>query len=356
MSFLQAVLLHCFTNLNGERTPYAIFHLLNGKKSAQTIQDAHFFRIGELFQTYPFISRERFAREVHSMISGGLLRQSGRDACIVTEKGAALLLEIGNMGLKFPYLNGLKYQETANMFWKRLNLATQVVSNLIYEKKAYYPVQRDPALQAWLKHWLKQHARHRAGLAENMYEEYARLLSDHPPEKPDIFVLRLTGAGHIGRTIGQAAARLELDPAEYWYRFLHLLHFMVRRVAETPETFPLFYTMICDVHQKMPLTKSASKTFELLKKGKSIAEIAGLRGLRQSTIEDHLIEIALNDPDFPLNRYVAKEDENKILNAAVELNTKKLKPIKEKIGDVPYFQIRLVLAGRMGRNGSEQHP
>lgn len=32
MPFLQAVLLDCFSNLNGERTPYAVFHLLNGKK------------------------------------------------------------------------------------------------------------------------------------------------------------------------------------------------------------------------------------------------------------------------------------------------------------------------------------
>lgn len=352
MPFLQAVLLDCFSNLNGERTPYAVFHLLNGKKSAQTIQDSHFFKIGRLFQTFPFISREAFTREVEALLKAGLLQKSGPDACVVTEKGAALLLATGRMEERFPYLDGLKYQDSANLFWKRLNLITQAVSNLVYGNKVYYPVQRDPALQAWAKNWLKQHTKSRIGLAEHLYREFYTLFSNSPPEKPEIFVLRLTGAGRIGYTITQAASALHLDPVEYWYRFLHLLHFIVRRILGDPETYRYLYQMLHDVQKALPLTRSASVTFGFLKQGKTIAEISTLRGLKQSTIEDHLIEIALTVPDFPLDRYVPKDEEQKIIRAAADLNTKKLKPIKEKVGDVPYFHIRLVLAERMGRSGS----
>ncbi|MEK1830635.1 hypothetical protein AAAC51_20805 [Priestia megaterium] len=39
MNYIQVSILFCIKQLKGERTAYGIYHLLTGKKSAQTIQD-----------------------------------------------------------------------------------------------------------------------------------------------------------------------------------------------------------------------------------------------------------------------------------------------------------------------------
>ncbi|WP_018660476.1 helix-turn-helix domain-containing protein [Heyndrickxia acidiproducens] len=349
MSFLQAVVLDCFDKLNGERTPFSIYHLLKGKKSAQTIQDAHLFHVENIFQTYQAFTRDNYEQFVNLLLSSGYLRQTTGGAYIATGKGRTFARGY-KLAQNFPYLNGLKYQETAAIFWKRLSLITQVASHFVYQNRFYYPVQRDPRLQAWVKSWLRQFGRERGMLAEMLYADLYRLFSNHPAEQPEILVLRLTGANRIGKTIGQAASLLQIETTEYWYRFLHLLHFMVQYMMKHPGECPLLYTMVKDVYQEIPLTRSAFRTYEMLKKGKTVSEIAAARQLKQSTIEDHLVEAALNDAHFPLNDYVSKEIEEKILKAAGKLKTRKLKPIKESIGDISYFQIRLVMAGRMVRH------
>jgi uncharacterized protein YpbB len=72
--------------------------------------------------------------------------------------------------------------------------------------------------------------------------------------------------------------------------------------------------------------------------------IANLRHLKLSTIEDHLVELALNVEGFSIDSYVDRVLQNKILEVSRIEATKQLKLIREKIGAATYFQIRLVLA------------
>ena len=65
LTFLQMIILYCLHKLNGERTIYSIYHLLHGKKSSQTIQDAYLFHLTPFFHTYPTISWQ----EIESIIT-----------------------------------------------------------------------------------------------------------------------------------------------------------------------------------------------------------------------------------------------------------------------------------------------
>lgn len=53
MTFLQAIVLVQLQRIEGVRTVYSIYHLLKGKKSSQTIQDAHLFNLGIFFKPFP---------------------------------------------------------------------------------------------------------------------------------------------------------------------------------------------------------------------------------------------------------------------------------------------------------------
>ncbi|MEK1830637.1 helix-turn-helix domain-containing protein [Priestia megaterium] len=80
-------------------------------------------------------------------------------------------------------------------------------------------------------------------------------------------------------------------------------------------------------------------------KGKKLEEIAYIRRLKESTIEDHIAELALFVPSFSIDAYVSPKQQEKIISAFEGLRTNKLKVIKEEVkDDVTYFQIRLVLA------------
>ena len=92
------------------------------------------------------------------------------------------------------------------------------------------------------------------------------------------------------------------------------------------------------------MTKSTSVTYKLLKKGFSIEDIAAYRKVKKSTIEDHIIEIVLNDPQFPIDDFIHKDTLKKIKKTAAIVGKKKLRPIKERLENVTYFQIRLALA------------
>ncbi|WP_054637391.1 helix-turn-helix domain-containing protein [Thalassobacillus sp. C254] len=78
---------------------------------------------------------------------------------------------------------------------------------------------------------------------------------------------------------------------------------------------------------------------------KSKEEISVIRGLRPSTIEDHIVEISSYDPSFLIDTYVSEQLQKQIVQASLRRQTKKLKIIKEEVGaGVTYFQIRLALA------------
>ena len=107
--------------------------------------------------------------------------------------------------------------------------------------------------------------------------------------------------------------------------------------------FPILASFL-DQSPKVPLTLSTEKTFALLKQGYSVIDIMTIRRLKKSTIEDHLVELALHIKGFSIDRYVPMEKQQQIKNTAITLNTKQLKEIRNAVQEADYFEIRLVLA------------
>lgn len=103
--------------------------------------------------------------------------------------------------------------------------------------------------------------------------------------------------------------------------------------------------MIKESKKPFTLTESTAKTFDFIQKGYSIDDIVVVRNLKQSTIEDHIIEILLNVPDYPIRNLVSNENIIKIKACIQQSSSKSLKVIKQQLSDVSYFEIRAVMAG-----------
>src|SRR5690348_8249605 len=123
MLHLETVILFCLKQLNGERTIYSIYHLLNGKKSSQTIQDAHLFSLKEFFGVYGELTREAFEQITEDLFRKNLIDICGEQQYQLTVAG----LEYLESKWFDHYLDGWNYHTYTMLFWDRLSLLTQVI-------------------------------------------------------------------------------------------------------------------------------------------------------------------------------------------------------------------------------------
>lgn len=343
LTFNQLIILFCLHKLQGERTIYSIYHLLNGKKSSQTIQDAHLFHLTPFFQTDTNMSRQLLEKTAAELMNLQLIVEKGDQHYAVTPKGEQQLIQSLAETPIPKYLNGWKYQRTAIVFWERLSLAVQVISYLKKRESKYIPVQRKADTLLWMRQFLKQNRLSRDSLGMKLYEELVMCLERDSSIDPDYLVIRLSGFRSIGLTESQAAQHFRLELTYYHYHFISILHFVTGHIEENSSQFPILHSFL-EKTQKYNLTNSTEKTFALLKQGNSVTDIMTNRGLKKSTIEDHLVELALNIKSFSIDPYVSIEKQELIKKAAKEKQTKQLKQIRSIVQNADYLEIRLVLA------------
>jgi ATP-dependent DNA helicase RecQ len=100
------------------------------------------------------------------------------------------------------------------------------------------------------------------------------------------------------------------------------------------------------------LNDTQMASYELAKSGRSIDEIAAVRGLSASTVEGHLLSCLQHGLPVDSRLFVTDETEQQIKDAAKQLGHEWLKPIKEALPDeISYGAIRFVLTkSRLGKN------
>jgi ATP-dependent DNA helicase RecQ len=92
-------------------------------------------------------------------------------------------------------------------------------------------------------------------------------------------------------------------------------------------------------------TDTRTLSYNLYKEGKSVKEIAEVRGFKTTTIEDHLLDCAKLGLEINYSDFVLSEHEEMIINAYREIGGNKLKPIKEALPeDITYNEIKFALS------------
>ncbi|WAA10529.1 helix-turn-helix domain-containing protein [Fervidibacillus albus] len=346
MNYSHALILHCIRSFCGERSANAAFYLLKGKKSAQTIQDASWYSLRHFFAALPELSKDEFDRIVEQFLRQGWIIWKEHGAYI-TEPGKDWLDETLATKPLPPFFDGWKYGGVESLFWKRISLLIQTISYWARFQTDFLPVQRDLSVQFWVKDWLnRRKASSREQIATEFYNELHDILSSIKISgmDPNIFVYRLSGFETTGFTAEQAATRLAIDETYYSLFFRGIIHYMIDSAWKDMERFRYISSIVEKGHDTVCLTKSSLYTYRLIRGGKSMEEIARLRKLKRSTIEDHLVEIASMDSQFSIDDYVPVQLQRKIIVVADALQTRKLKKIKEALNEVDYFSIRLVLS------------
>jgi uncharacterized protein YpbB len=340
LQYIDNIILYCLKQLNGERTIYSIYHLLNGKKSSQTIQDAHLYSIKQFFRIFESLTRESFEEVIENLVDKQWICVCGDHRYVLTESGK-IQLEKNSLP---HYINGWKNHQLTFPFWERLSLFIQVVSNFVFQETHYIPIQKNKEVHIWLKSALKDINVPRGEIGKVLFSELVECLERAENINPLVIVYRLTGYRQIGLTSLQTAKRLNLGVFDYHFAFINVLHYLIQRVESDREHFRLLSLFLGDIENKDSLTLSSRKTLDYLHHGYSIDQIAQIRNLKLNTIEDHLVELALNVEDFSIDFYVDKNLQNEVIEISRQAATRQLKVIRNNLATASYFQIRLVLA------------
>lgn len=340
--FLYTVVLHCLEKMNGERTVYAIYHLLSGKKSSQTIQDAHLFHLTQFFKSYSHLTRDQFDEMIQTLENLALIVKKAEHEYILSESGKQHIVQ---QWREYPFirqLNGWKFQQS-DLFWQRLSLLVQVASHLRHNQAGYMPIQRNRAVQEYVKGILRTLKLSRKELSSSLYKEMTSCLETIAEIDPAVMVIRLTGEERIGYTEKQAYDALQIEASLYHYQFLASLHSLMEKVVNNQTSFPLLYALMKDFQTGQPLTESTKRTYTLLKQGYTITEISKIRNLKVSTIQDHVVELSVQLEQFDILPYVDERKLKLILEAKDKSASKQLRQIRDIVPEADYFEIRLVL-------------
>ncbi|WP_332693460.1 helix-turn-helix domain-containing protein [Halalkalibacter lacteus] len=347
---IVATILDCFKD---ERTIYGIFHLLKGKKSAQTIQDGAFFGVLSYFGLFPTLKRDELEKDINKLISNGQASLVEQDKVILTNSGKQKLTQFQTKNQYIADLRGWQYHSYTEEFWLRISLYVQVITHIVSGNRQFYPITHQSSVQRWVKKHLPKSADERKEKRNHIYDELYAFLSRCSDIQATIFVQQLSGEKRVGLTKLQLAEQLGMDETTVNLYHLSTVHRLLNELNDRQETYQNLSIFDLGLKKSIVLTESARKTFHLFEKGHSIESISRRRQLKQSTIEDHIVEIAIQHPQFSIRPFVCKELEERILQVSDMLQTRKLRELKEQIGsEVSFFVIRLVLARKKVQHGS----
>ena len=345
LTFIQSIILMLFQTIKDDRTISSVYYIIVGKKSSQTIQDIHLYNLTRFFRSYPMIKKEEFDQQIRYLENNQLLIVDYEtNRATPTKKAENSVKQFINLNPYLTCLNGWQYHKIERIFWCRLDVLVQTVSNIIHYENRFIPIQTDRTLHTWVKSYVKQWGGTRYELSKKLYDELFQLLHDTFPVKQEIIIFRLSGYKHIGKTNEQIADLLQMEKSQYYFQFLSALHYIISHISTNKSKYPCLSELIDDNLLAEPYTNSTLRTKQLLEKNYSLEQIAQTRKLKMSTIEDHVVEIVLQNHTFPIETFVNEHQMLAISEVIKRTQSKKLTQIKNELKDISFFQIRLVLA------------
>ncbi|WP_068982880.1 helix-turn-helix domain-containing protein [Lysinibacillus xylanilyticus] len=334
------ILLQIFQKLNNERSISAAYHVLRGKRSGQTIQDIGLFQLHKYFGLLPKLSRATFDEAVSLFLQNSWL--------IMQESGHYSMKKLGlQQAEQTPdfLFDGWHYRGNEHIFFARLSLIVQSLSYQRAGLRSFSPISRDTNIQSWVRTFLLEHNYQDGHLQQQLLEECENVLSELSLSEANkqLVLYRLSGYGLPGWTWQQLASERKEAILDCQLAFIELLHVFLNEVHQTTD-YPLLGKIAEEIRVKALLTDSAQQTAHLYEQGYSIEQIMQIRKLKQSTIEDHFVELAMYEPNFSIGPFVSYKEAEKVWQASKQYQTKKLKTLHEVVEGMSYFQLKLVLA------------
>lgn len=173
--------------------------------------------------------------------------------------------------------------------WQGLLLASQVTSEYAADNWQYYPVQVPFSIRLAVKRWFRGHPEQLGGL---MADELTTFLTSQNATTADIYMSLLVGHDTAGLTMGQLAGITQKSELEISVIVADMTVALVTTVTTQPNQFPVLASLLKN-WAGFPASESAMLTLANFEAGQTLTQISQSRRLKQSTVNEHLLEDAI---------------------------------------------------------------
>lgn len=203
-------------------------------------------------------------------------------------------------------LKRMTYTTVRKPFWNRLQLFTQVFSELSYQNRKYIPVIKHPHHQENVRQLFNQFGQEKEKILARWIEEQSFLFKKLKPEKANVLARLLTGHQQIGDTKDQIAQELEMEPMAFYFYLQvaieDLIQVIIKNQSKVKISFAILNQMQLETNQG--LSASTNQTVQLLKAGHTIEQISKIRSIKENTVREHILEMAFIHEAFPIQKMI----------------------------------------------------
>lgn len=282
-----------FFQLKHKLKPTTTYHVLVGRRSTSILSYAYFNDILPFFGSFPEFKEAHYQQILAQLIQTGLLEKlpNGELAYVAS---SALDEQVELFENQIDYF---RYGKKEAQAWRLVQFLVQVAS--YYGKtKHYQPLENSPYYLNRTRLFVKQH---QLNLRTTIYHELQMILANLPSETANFLARSFSGYQASGSVFFQLLP--ETQQTMPW-----------SRLAISAKCHPLF--KVLETHPEFLLTQfiapilqenqnqSALQTKKLYQKGLTCEQICQQRQIKESTLNDHLLEWALVDSDFPFSDFL----------------------------------------------------
>lgn len=335
MNYLIEYLLRFFSKTQ-PRKASVLRQILINKKTGSVLYWAFRYDYLDYLNLYPQLNIIEYNQSIDLLIKKGYLKKTSAGE-ILTNEGANQLKHFSKRHyfIERPDL----FQRYDYELWNAIFLIlVQVASEFSYHNHQYYVASENLQAQFLVKKWLGHFG------FETLKGEIQNLLSaflDNQVElKANVFAAKLIGHQQNGLTNQQIAIQLQLaeTDVELIWRDLSLqfADFLINQ--NTPLKKLVEMTQLSGI-----LSNSIYETKRLFSLGLNVEQISFKRHLKVSTVEEHLIILAISDVHFPFNLFLST-DEIEFLNKVfktTDIDKWSYRILANQGKEIPFIKFRL---------------
>lgn len=349
MNYKEYYLLSFF-NLQEPTSSSQLLHIFQGKRTPSMLYLTEKNGWHHAFSQFKRITIEEIGETVQQFFQKEWLSPK--------EKGF-VLTEIGFNELElyfnqryFPKVNRFTNLNIRSSFWERYQLFAQTFSEMTYENQHYSPVIKHPHHQENVRLLFRQYPGQRKGLVKKWVEEQMFLFTHLEESHSNAIIAQLSGHKRIGETKSQLQEYLEMDQLEYALFHQDIIEEILNLIEEKSEVLVLLYAIVYQLHRETNygLSSSTYISYELLKQGFDIDNIASRRQLKENTIREHILEMAFVFYDFPIEKYIPQPIYHQLHKGFETIDNYTYRDAKEAMGHLEFMHYRLVEIERIRMN------
>lgn len=325
-----------------------LFNVIQGKRTPSMFYLTEINQWHHIFESDKYLVKEDLNRVIHLLVKRHYLK-AVEDGYLLTTAGQEAFVTYFSEHYYPQRINSFANINVRAPFWDRIQLYSQVFSEISYQNAQYIPVIKHPHHQENVRLLFQAFPKNKEKLLESWVAEQRFIYSELQSEDAAVIIKQLSSNDYVGKTKSQLANDLNMTPEAFGYYFDDVLEVYIGIVENNKKSLALTYSILNQMHQETlyGLSMSTFQTYQLLKEGHSIAQIAQQRHLKENTVREHILEIAFVLSDFPYSKFIPAHI-YKLINQKFETEAELLyRDLVKEYEEIEFMHFRLVELERM---------